>query len=835
VSGLTPITFTAAVTFETLEPTVNISMSGTHSVDRIIIPAGVTVTVTGPTTINVNGAVNIAGAIVSLGACHPLRIVGGGAGTISGLLENLCASPTARQDLELTVDGPLTVMGTISSSGNILIRNNPDIDQSDADTFFQSPPRAAPALQAGGGSECVFDEATISGGGDPPAAAPGQDGSDSPDLTILCDGDSTLNEPDFDVGAEGQDGGAAQPASEEGPSGGNGSDFTFYTNGDLTINPEGSGILRLQRGGDGASVDVVATVPGQSATAVGGDGGNGGGMRIGAGGGITIANTLTIVTGGGGHGGNARAVGAKGNDGATAPSQPGGDATANGGNGGHTTEGRLRASGAVAGLFNIVLDDGGNYGDGGNGGNATAIAGQGGHGAAFDPNGAIGGDMVAGGGDGGDVRTQGLSGAFVGDAGDGGDITVGGAGGGSPSPQLNVGPLRAPSMGGNGVDRCPPLTKGGDGGGGGSVLSNAARSKPSQPGEGGEGGPGVTDDGDDGAIEVLDETGVGGDGGDGVPPGDGGSAGNGDGLGTGFDRVDGDPIFEPGTPGSPCPAANTPPTLANATGSGPKNVPLIGTLTYTDAEGDLPNPTTAVVNNLTPAGAATITDFQVVTTPGPPPAVGLRFRFTPATDFVGTVTFQIAVNDARGALSNVATVTVNVTDTSIIDVRLEFTTPFDAGNTYTRQITNAGTGAAIGTMQYGAVGTPGEFFTATGPDRHGMLGSAINKIVFYLASLGVTADPNAELIAVAFCVSGLSGGPATFTFFGPAVTPPPQGGADLTGPAQFPPPAQLTGNGCTPYILTGDAVRAEMTLPPGSVGDVYEPLIKVEVANLGAG
>jgi hypothetical protein len=258
---------------------------------------------------------------------------------------------------------------------------------------------------------------------------------------------------------------------------------------------------------------------------------------------------------------------------------------------------------------------------------------------------------------------------------------------------------------------------------------------------------------------------------------------------------------------------------------------LIGTLTYTDAEGDLPNAATAVVNNIMPAGAATVTDFSVLTSAGPPPMVGLRFRFTPATNFVGTVTFQIAVNDARGALSNVATVTVNVTDTSIIDARLEFMAPFDAPNTYTRQITNTGTGAAIGTMQYGAVGTPGQFFTAA--DRHGMLGSAINKIVFYLATLGVTADPNAELLAVAFCISGLSGGPATFTFFGPAVTPPPQGGAELAGPAQFPPQTQLT-NGCTPYIPTGDAVRAEMTLPPGGVVDVLEPVFKIEIANLPA-
>lgn len=114
-------------------------------------------------------------------------------------------------------------------------------------------------------------------------------------------------------------------------------------------------------------------------------------MRIGAGGEITIVGTLTIVTGGGGHGGDARAVVAKGNDALTAAAQPGGQATANGGNGGHTTEGRLRATGAVSGTANIELTDGGAYGDGGDGGNGTAIAGQGGHGGPADPSGAIGG------------------------------------------------------------------------------------------------------------------------------------------------------------------------------------------------------------------------------------------------------------------------------------------------------------------------------------------------------------------------------------------------------------------------------------------------------------
>ena len=849
VQGLTPITFTATVTFQTLEPTVNISISGNLSVDRIIIPAGVTVTITGPTTIDVEGAVQILGTLT--GNCHALVIRGDGAGTIAGTIANHCAAAgAAGGDLEFTVNGDLIVTGTIRSSGNVLIRNTDQIDEADLDAFFQSPPRAAPLLQAVPPNECTWDGAEFLGpDGEPQPAPAGQDGSDGPDFTAICSGDAVLNEPDFDVGAEGQDGGAAPPppaapgpVSGSGGNGGAGPDFSYYTNGDLTINPEGSGILRLARGGDGGDADVVATAPGQSATAAGGDGGNGGGMRIGAGGGITIANTLTIVTGGGGHGGDASATGAKGNDGTTAASQPGGNATANGGNGGNTTEGRLRAQGAVSGVINIVLDDGGNYGDGGNGGNATAIAGQGGHGGAADPNGAIGGDMIAGGGDGGEVRTQGLSGAFVGDGGDGGDITVGGAGGGSPTPTLvaslalNVPPLRAPSMGGNGVDRCPPFTEGGDGGGGGSVLSNAAQGEPSQPGEGGDEAPGVTSDGDDGSIEVLDETGVGGQGGDGAPPGDGGAAGNGDGLGAGFSRVNGSPIFEPGSPGQPC---NTPPVLQEqATATTPKNTPVNVTLAYADEENDLPNTGSATVNNITPAGAGTVTNFAVVSIP--PSGTGLRFTFTPANDFVGTVTFQVAVNDARGALSNVANVQVTVTDTApgaIRDMRQEFngvnTTP---GVTSTQTMTDVATSMAVGNMGMRPQGDPASHFFGSNPalggDRVGMLGDPDNLWAFHLIDLSITGDPNANVEEAQFCfvnTSGVNGGnPITISFFGAAASAPPLEDAGSSAPARFPGPIQMTGDGCTGVIEVDDATRVEIGLMNPAILDLLEPVFGVE-------
>ena len=260
---------------------------------------------------------------------------------------------------------------------------------------------------------------------------------------------------------------------------------------------------------------------------------------------ITSAG-LTIISGGGGKGGDATAIGAKGRDGNGEPAQNGGNATATAGDGGDTTDGRLRASGAVTGTINIMLTDAGSYSDGGDAGKATAISGQGGNGGLMNPDGADGGAMLTLAGDGGDVRTQSISGAFVGD---GGDIEVGGGGGGGAVASRGFPPLRAPSMGGGGVDRCdPPVGPGGAGGVGGGAMGF--------PGDKGDGGN-VTDDGDDGKIEVLDDTGVGGPGGDGLPPGSGGEGGS-DGLATGFDRTNGSPIFKEGPDGNPCPPPSTP-------------------------------------------------------------------------------------------------------------------------------------------------------------------------------------------------------------------------------------------------------------------------------------
>ena len=62
-AGAGSVTFNANVTFQTLEPSVDIPVSGNLEVERVIIPAGITVTVTGPTTINVAEEVDIAGTL----------------------------------------------------------------------------------------------------------------------------------------------------------------------------------------------------------------------------------------------------------------------------------------------------------------------------------------------------------------------------------------------------------------------------------------------------------------------------------------------------------------------------------------------------------------------------------------------------------------------------------------------------------------------------------------------------------------------------------------------------------------------------------------------------
>ena len=57
--------------------------------------------------------------------------------------------------------------------------------------------------------------------------------------------------------------------------------------------------------------------------------------------------------------------------------------------------GQLRASGNVSDTINITLTDADSYGDGGDGGKATAISGQGGNGGPTFPDGATGGNMLA--------------------------------------------------------------------------------------------------------------------------------------------------------------------------------------------------------------------------------------------------------------------------------------------------------------------------------------------------------------------------------------------------------------------------------------------------------
>jgi hypothetical protein len=258
------------------------------------------------------------------------------------------------------------------------------------------------------------------------------------------------------------------------------------------INVNGPTAFNLGDGGNGGVGSSMATIPGNSATAYGGKGGDTGSFNMEAASlgilwGININAPLIINFGNGGDGGEAYAQGAPGK-----PDQKGGAGTASGGAGG------LGAFPGTAGFFvsglaRVITT----CGTGGDGGGGYAFGGTGGPGSGCGKNGGTGGKASATGGKGGDA-TSSLNGAKIspdGTGGDGGEAFVIGGDGG---------------VGGS---CCPNPVKGGNGGAGGAAIA--------KPGAGGNGVPmGV-------AGTPGGHGGNGGNGGDGCPAGKGGLAGAG--------------------------------------------------------------------------------------------------------------------------------------------------------------------------------------------------------------------------------------------------------------------------------------------------------------------
>jgi hypothetical protein len=111
-------------------------------------------------------------------------------------------------------------------------------------------------------------------------------------------------------------------------------------------------------------------------------------------------------------------------------------------------------------------------------------------------------------------------------------------------------------------------------------------------------------------------------------------------------------VFQKGADGPVC---NTNPMLTATEASTMKNTPVTVTIPYSDEDGDLPA-TPGIVNNLDPS------EGSIVPASWMGNATGVSFSFVPAPGFVGIATFDVAVLDARNALSNVAPVFVTVTN-----------------------------------------------------------------------------------------------------------------------------------------------------------------------------
>ncbi len=555
--GTTPVTATSGEASESVTatvildaddfaPTEDVEIGGAMTVGAFTVPAGVTVTVTADLQLTALRAIQVDGVLA--GDCVRVAIAGRDAATYTGTVSNTCSGGDgeAPPEIALVNDGPLSVEGaSFAWAGGLEIKNNPDVGDDD----FQDLEADGAAIVAGGrsldrrwsigeparavGGPCIVIGGTFEPSA--PAASGGDDqqtfggaGASAGDVTLTCDGDLQIRGDSRVEGRNGGEGGDAMnadPGSDDatgrGGDGGDGGDVNVRATGDITFDDQGGGTtLRLTDGGKGGDATVLGRDPGGSATATGGNGGDGGNMRVQAGGSITIdPGGLTIVVGRGGDGGEAIANAGNGKNADATAATNGGNATATGGDAGHSVDGRLRARGQVNGLGNITVTGG----DGGTGGEATAVAGKGGDGNLEFPHGANGGAMQADGGTGGEARTR-VDGAVVGRSGDGGDIRV-----------VN-------GRGGDGADRCSLPASGGNGGLGGSAAG--------APGAGGGG----DNPGDPGFTTVAAATGNGGSGANGEGPGTGGEGGDDAGLMAGSGRTDEGAVFQRGGDGEACPA-----------------------------------------------------------------------------------------------------------------------------------------------------------------------------------------------------------------------------------------------------------------------------------------
>jgi hypothetical protein len=439
---------------QAFSPSHDTSLAGTIQFKSVTIPAGVTVTATGPLTLEVSGATQIAGTLAA--PCFPLKLLDSGTVTVSGTVNNACngATPAASPDLTIFGHGGLLFQGATFKSAGVQLYTN---DTTLTDASFAAVHNLAPASASisdftSGTASCdvgtttFIADAPTNGADGSPTGSPGQNGDP---WALQCTGGLNLS----GVSVVGQDGGkggkgtTTNATTAQGGKGGTGGTLRVRASGDIVFG--GSNSLAGGNGGDGGAAVGAPTASSTNANAIGGAGGDGssgsgtnGPVYVQAKGNITISGQLFIVVGHAGAGGAATATATKGNDGN--PGQPGGAATATGGKGGNTVPYSLLGTN-VSGLASVVVT-GGNAGAGGK---ATAKGGNGGNGTQPSAAGGKGGDMKATGGNGGNAQTKDQNGALIGNGGDAGaiEIDLGNGGAGysdcvpnAPAPAGNGGP-----------------------------------------------------------------------------------------------------------------------------------------------------------------------------------------------------------------------------------------------------------------------------------------------------------------------------------------------------------------------------------------------------------
>ncbi len=507
-------------------PSHDTSLAGTIQFKSVTIPAGVTVTATGPLTLEVSGATQIAGTLAA--PCYPLSLLDSGTVTVSGTVNNACngQTPATSPDLRIFGQGGLDFNNaTFKSAGAQLYTN--DTTLTDVSFATAAAPSSASHVDQTtstgscnvSGTSFVADQGANGADGSP-VGKPGQDGDP---WALQCTG--TLNVSAVSVtgqnGGNGGKGTSTSATTAQGGQGGKGGTLRVRAAGDIVF--AGQNTLAGGNGGNGGAAIGAPTAPSANANAIGGAGGDGssgsgnnGPVSVQAKGNITITGPLAIIVGHGGAGGAATATATKGADGN--PGQPGGAANATGGKGGNTLPYTLSGTNA-SGLASVMVT-GGNAGVGGN---AIAKGGNGGNGTQAAAPGGKGGDMKGTGGAGGNAQVKDQNGALIGTGGNAGTL------------EIDLG------NGGNGFSDCVanmPTAAGGNGGAGGNASGTFGTAGTGRA----AGAPGTT---------AVNTAGNGGTGGNGVGPGQGGPPGSNTAAGPAGGNG---PSFARGANGATCPA-----------------------------------------------------------------------------------------------------------------------------------------------------------------------------------------------------------------------------------------------------------------------------------------